>query len=34
MDPDIGTSQGCLKGQITPEHQGLGTGVSNPEVQH
>ena len=27
MNPDIGTSQRCLKGQVTPEHQGLGTGV-------
>lgn len=30
MDPDIGASQWCLKGQITPEHQGLGTEVRQP----
>ena len=34
MDPDIGTSQGCLKGQITPEHLTLGTGVRQPLGQH
>ena len=34
MDPDIGTSQGCLKGQITPEHLTLGTGVRQPLGQY